>query len=74
MAEVEYVEVVGAEGGGGARVLDGSLDELRGERGESWVQGSLSDLAFEPAVGAVTEGRTTCEEAAEGIGYFFLGV
>ena len=74
VAEVEDVKVVGSEGGGGSRVPDGTLDELRGERGERGVQGSAPNLAPEPAVGAVAGGRLTREEAAEGVGYFLFGI
>ena len=39
VAEVVDVQVIGSEGGGGAGVLDGAEDELRGEGFEVVVQG-----------------------------------
>ena len=46
MAKVEDVELVRSEGGGGARVSDGALDEVRGERGEVGIQGPLADSSL----------------------------
>ena len=39
VAEVVDVQIIGSKGCGGARVLDGAEDELRGEGSEVVVQG-----------------------------------
>ena len=64
------IEVVGSEGGGGAGVLDGALNKLRGEEVKAVVEGSFADLASELAVLVVSGRGPSSEEATEGVCYF----